>query len=418
MVMYMLDRNTCLEIRARKDGSYNEKFYVGSHKKGIFCRISCPLTLVEDIDLELYENFFTALDAGLLPCWECEPDITADFLCANMSLSNVVANAMTLICDGFLNENSVKQLAKKLYVSERHLRRMFANEMGVSPTKVAYYIRVFSAKKLLSESSLPVTKIAFYSGFNSISEFNRSFQRIFKKSPREYQKNTISHNEEEIFYINYEKNYSYNTAFNSIAESVIPHTCYLENGVITRSFRFGNSKGYFIVEDEPEMLRLKVSVYSENMDCFMRVNLRCQHALGISNNTGNLKLCFEPYELAVRTIIEKWHSEEEARKIEEFLVLNHGEKIMLENGRSIYIHPDREALTEEILNQLPLSIPCKTMLCNFNDALERNLLSLAFSQSYENFYVCMKNILEMDDTTIKKLAEFIVSSKKPVFIPE
>src|SRR6185436_14780149 len=74
-------------------------------------------------------------------------------------------------------------LARELGVSERHLRRALEREIGVSPVELAQTHRLLLAKRLLADTSLPVTRIAYDSGFQSLRRFNSVFREQYGLNP-------------------------------------------------------------------------------------------------------------------------------------------------------------------------------------------------------------------------------------------
>jgi AraC family transcriptional regulator of adaptative response / DNA-3-methyladenine glycosylase II len=56
-------------------------------------------------------------------------------------------------------------------------------EMGVSPVELAQTHRLLLAKRLLADTTLPVTRIAFASGFQSLRRFNSVFRERYRMSP-------------------------------------------------------------------------------------------------------------------------------------------------------------------------------------------------------------------------------------------
>jgi AraC family transcriptional regulator of adaptative response / DNA-3-methyladenine glycosylase II len=87
------------------------------------------------------------------------------------------------ISSGALNGHTVEDLARELDVSERHLRRAFEREVGVSPLELAQTHRLLLAKRLLADTDLPVTDVAYASGFQSLRRFNTVFRDRYGMSP-------------------------------------------------------------------------------------------------------------------------------------------------------------------------------------------------------------------------------------------
>jgi AraC family transcriptional regulator of adaptative response / DNA-3-methyladenine glycosylase II len=87
--------------------------------------------------------------------------------------------------EGALNDGSVEELAARMGLGSRHLRRLFVQHLGASPLKIATTHRVHLARKLIDESPISMTRIAFYSGFRSIREFNHAVLMATWQSPSE-----------------------------------------------------------------------------------------------------------------------------------------------------------------------------------------------------------------------------------------
>ena len=83
-----------------------------------------------------------------------------------------MSRALRLITDGALDREGVDALADRLGVTARHLRRLFLQHLGATPIDVALTRRVHFAKKLLDETHLPISQVAFASGFGSLRRFN------------------------------------------------------------------------------------------------------------------------------------------------------------------------------------------------------------------------------------------------------
>ena len=94
-----------------------------------------------------------------------------------------MSRALRLISEGVLDEGGVEDLADRLGVGPRQLRRLFCEHLGASPVKIAITHRVHFARNLIEETTLPITKIAFSSGFTSIRQFNHAVRAICGQSP-------------------------------------------------------------------------------------------------------------------------------------------------------------------------------------------------------------------------------------------
>ncbi len=100
--------------------------------------------------------------------------------------SELVCRGVRLVVEGGLDEGRTEQVvAARLGVSSRHLRRLFQDEVGVTPVQLARSSRAHFARRLLDDTDLSVTDIAFASGFGSLRQFNRTVGQIFRAAPKE-----------------------------------------------------------------------------------------------------------------------------------------------------------------------------------------------------------------------------------------
>ena len=123
-----------------------------------------------------------AAHAGFRPCLRCRPESAPNSPAWN-GTSTTVQRALKLIGDGALNEGSLADLTTRLGIGERYLRKLFQRELGISPQAMALNQRLLFAKKLLAETSLPLTEVAFAAGFGSVRRFNDAVQKHFRLPP-------------------------------------------------------------------------------------------------------------------------------------------------------------------------------------------------------------------------------------------
>jgi AraC family transcriptional regulator of adaptative response / DNA-3-methyladenine glycosylase II len=105
----------------------------------------------------------------------------------------LVCRAVQLVIAGALDEHNEAVLGQRLGVSARHLRRLFNDHLGVTPTQLAHSRRAHFARRLLDDSDLTIAQVAFASGFGSIRQFNRAMQDVFRSSPRDLRERRRRH---------------------------------------------------------------------------------------------------------------------------------------------------------------------------------------------------------------------------------
>jgi AraC family transcriptional regulator of adaptative response / DNA-3-methyladenine glycosylase II len=177
-----MDHDACYRIISQRDVRFDGRVFTGVKTTGIYCRPVCPARLPLSKNVVFYPTAAAAQEAGFRPCLRCRPE-TAPDLGAWRGTSNTVSRALNLIEQGGLDEGDVDHLAGRLGVGERQLRRLFKQHLGASPVAVAQTRRVLLAKSLIHQTRLPMTEIAFASGFGSVRRFNETFQALYHRPP-------------------------------------------------------------------------------------------------------------------------------------------------------------------------------------------------------------------------------------------
>src|SRR5947199_6607421 len=172
-----------LAVDAR-DPRFDGVFFVGITTTRVYCRPVCPSRLAYDHHRRFFDSAAAAERAGFRPCLRCRPEL-APGRTVVAALSRLAHAAAQRIAAGALNGRSVADLARGLGVSERHLRRALEREIGVSPLDLAQTHRLLLAKRLLVDTDLPVTRVAYASGFQSLRRFNASFREQYGMPPRD-----------------------------------------------------------------------------------------------------------------------------------------------------------------------------------------------------------------------------------------
>ncbi|PMO03746.1 3-methyladenine DNA glycosylase [Vibrio sp. 10N.222.55.F9] len=177
-----LTSEQCHLARYARDARIDGMFFTAVKTTGIFCRPICPATPPKEENVEYLSHQAQALKAGYRPCLRCRPD-SAPFSPAWKGVETTFLRAMQLIDNGALNSGSIVDLATRLGISDRYLRTLFDNYIGVSPKQYSLYSQLMFAKQLLHTSSMSITDVGFASGFNSTRRFNDAFQKELQLSP-------------------------------------------------------------------------------------------------------------------------------------------------------------------------------------------------------------------------------------------
>ena len=170
-----------LAVDAR-DARFDGVFFVGITTTHVYCRPICPSRIAYDRHRRFFDSAAAAERAGFRPCLRCRPEL-APGRAVVAALSRLAQAAAQRIAAGALNGRSVADLARELGVSDRHLRRALAREVGVSPLELAQTHRLLLAKRLLVDTDLPMTRVAYGSGFQSLRRFNTAFRAQYGMPP-------------------------------------------------------------------------------------------------------------------------------------------------------------------------------------------------------------------------------------------
>jgi AraC family transcriptional regulator of adaptative response / DNA-3-methyladenine glycosylase II len=181
------DSASCYQALLTHDARFDGQFFVGVASTGVYCRPVCRVRVPQRRNCSFYPSAAAAEAAGFRPCLRCRPELAPGY--ASVDASRRLAHAAaSLIEDGALGDADLNHLAARVGTSERHLRRVFAAEFGVAPVAYAQTQRLLLAKRLLTDTRLPITEIALAAGFRSLRRFNTLFRERYRLQPRDLRK--------------------------------------------------------------------------------------------------------------------------------------------------------------------------------------------------------------------------------------
>ncbi|MET9802388.1 AlkA N-terminal domain-containing protein [Streptomyces sp. NPDC006368] len=176
------DEDTRYEAVSSRDARFDGEFFFAVRTTGIYCRPSCPAVTPKRRNVTFFPTAAAAQRHGFRACRRCRPDAVPGSAAWNVR-ADVVGRAMRMIGDGVVDREGVPGLADRLGYSARQVQRQLTAELGAGPVALARARRAHTARVLLQTTDLPVTEIAFASGFASVRQFNDTIREIYARTP-------------------------------------------------------------------------------------------------------------------------------------------------------------------------------------------------------------------------------------------
>jgi AraC family transcriptional regulator of adaptative response / DNA-3-methyladenine glycosylase II len=177
-----LDSDSCYRALQAHDPRFDGKFFVGVSSTRIYCRPVCTARTPLRANCRFYASAAAAEVDGYRPCLRCRPELAPGNAGVDAT-ARLAAGAVNLIENGVEEAGGIEGLAARVGVTSRHLRRIFETEFGVSPIEYAQTQRLLLAKRLLTDTTLPVTEVALASGFASVRRFNALWKARYRMAP-------------------------------------------------------------------------------------------------------------------------------------------------------------------------------------------------------------------------------------------
>jgi AraC family transcriptional regulator, regulatory protein of adaptative response / DNA-3-methyladenine glycosylase II len=178
----MLDSDSCYQAIKAHDWRFDGRFFTGVTSTKIYCRPVCTAKIPKQENCRFYPSAAAAENAGFRPCLRCRPELAPGNASVD-SCARTAQSAASLIEDGAADDAGLTQLAARLGVTDRHLRRLFLDAYGVAPIDFAQTQRLLLAKRLLTDTQLSIIDVAFASGFRSLRRFNSLFKERYRLAP-------------------------------------------------------------------------------------------------------------------------------------------------------------------------------------------------------------------------------------------
>jgi len=257
-----LDWKICSRARLSRDPRFDGKFFIGVLGSRVYCRSICPAPTAKEKNCRYFPTAAAAAEAGFRPCLRCRPECSPGTP-AWVGTPNTVSRALRLISESGL-DSGVEGLAERLGVGARHLRRLFIQHLGATPSAVAQTRRLHFAKKLVDDTRLPMSDIALAAGFGCVRRFNAAIRKVYNRTPTQIRKlapqaGTLPENQY-FFRLRFRPPYSWAGMLAFLAPRATPGVEIVQSETYRRSISLPGSQGYFEVSLEPGAESLAVRV--------------------------------------------------------------------------------------------------------------------------------------------------------------
>jgi AraC family transcriptional regulator, regulatory protein of adaptative response / DNA-3-methyladenine glycosylase II len=184
-------RPSLYKALSSRDARFDGIFFVGVTSTGIYCRPICPVKTPKEVNCRFFDSAQQAEQAHFRPCLRCRPELAPGNAPVDDS-QRIAHMILQRFEDGTIESDAgLETIARQFDLSSRQIRRIIQKELGVPPIQLLLTRRLLLAKQLLTETSLPVTQIAFASGFSSLRRFNDAFHSRYRLAPTRLRKQAV-----------------------------------------------------------------------------------------------------------------------------------------------------------------------------------------------------------------------------------
>jgi AraC family transcriptional regulator of adaptative response / DNA-3-methyladenine glycosylase II len=246
--MSQLDRRLYHALTAH-DSRFDGVFFVGVTSTGIYCRPVCRVKTPKAANCRFYETAQEAEQAGFRPCLRCRPELAP----GNAPVDDAQRIAQLIVqrlAEGQLDDApGLEAIASQFELSSRQIRRIVQHELGVPPIQLLLTRRLLLAKQLLTETTWPMTDVAFASGFASLRRFNDAFTRRYGMPPTRLRKKasdgvSMVAGETSVLQLSYRPPYDWEGILRFLAARALTGVEHVTDRSYARTVQLGNATGW------------------------------------------------------------------------------------------------------------------------------------------------------------------------------
>jgi AraC family transcriptional regulator of adaptative response / DNA-3-methyladenine glycosylase II len=356
-----LDPDICYRAIQTRDARLDGQFVTAVRTTRVYCRPTCPAPMPKRENCTFFRHAAAAQEAGYRPCLRCRPELAPD-LFALLSSSGVITKALRLIAEGALDDGTVGELAERLHVTERHLRRLCIEHLGASPSAIAQNRRILFAKHLITGTRLPFAEVALAAGFGSIRRFNTVMQSTYSRAPRDLRRQNDAHARYDphapiTLQLAYTPPYDWPAISDFLSKRAIPGVESVTEAGYQRTIHLNGAQGVVSVCLVPNRSQLQVTIWYPHVARLGVIVERLRRLFDLHTNTQGIEQqlqadstlaplvaarpglrvpgAWDPFELAVRAILGQQVSVAAATTFAGRLVSAYGEPLALRDSVSL-----------------------------------------------------------------------------------
>ena len=245
------------------DPRFDGVFFVGVTSTGIYCRPVCTAKKPKVENCLFFASAAAAEKARFRPCLRCRPELAPGYapLDDGKRIARYIADKIE---EGLFKEGSrLDDLAASFELSSRQIRRIVKQEFGVSPMELILTRRLLLAKQLLTETALPVTDIAFSSGFSSQRRFNDAFLKRYGMPPGRLRKKAQEATvipENLTLGLSYRPPFDWQGILDFVNRRALPGIVSIQNNTYSRTLTLNGKQGWIHVHNTPNKRALQVQL--------------------------------------------------------------------------------------------------------------------------------------------------------------
>jgi AraC family transcriptional regulator of adaptative response / DNA-3-methyladenine glycosylase II len=423
-----LDPRVCSRARLARDARFDGKFFIGVLTTKIYCRPICHSRTSKESNVRYFPSAAAAAEAGFRPCLRCRPECSPGTP-AWAGTQSTVSRALQLISETGLEGGGVEALAEHLGMGSRHLRRLFLRHLGATPSAVAQTRRVHFAKKLIDETTLPMTQIAFAAGFGSVRRFNAAIRNVYHRTPSQIrglaQKMSRQPENHYLFHLNFRPPYDWKRTLEFLAVQAAPGVEVAEGGYFRRSISLSGNHGYFEVslDASRNALNVRVQISEPRLLFFIIERIRAMFDLDadwptiartlgadpdlaahISSHPGlRVPGCWNGFELATRAILGQQIGTDRANARVGRMVRAFGQPFSPADGLT-HLFPTPEVLANTDLEGIGLPRPQADAIRALARAVRNGQISFEKVADSNAFLMRLSEILGTGESTAQWVA--------------